>query len=51
MEWKVMTSLKILSDADLLDVFLKAKQYKLEKLFIEILLAEINRRGLQVAAS
>lgn len=45
-----MSSLVILSDQDLLDVFIKAKKYQLEVLFIDTLLTEIKRRGLNVVA-
>lgn len=43
-----MSSLVILSDQDLLDVYVKAKKYKLEVMFIDTLLTEIERRGLDV---
>ncbi len=41
-----MSSLGILSDQDLLDVYGKAMKYELENMFIETLLTEIKRRGL-----
>jgi hypothetical protein len=43
-----MSSLGILNDQDLLDVYFKAKKIKLEPLFIDTLLIEIERRGLDV---
>lgn len=46
-----MSSLVILSDQDLLDVYVKAKKYHLEVMFIDNLLTEIERRGLDVVAS
>jgi hypothetical protein len=45
-----MSSLKILTDQDLLEAYMKANKYKLETQFIETLLEEIKRRGLEVAA-
>lgn len=45
-----MSSLGILTDQDLLDVYLKAKKNNLEKLFIDTLFTEIKRRGLDVLA-
>lgn len=44
-----MSSLGILSDQDLLDVYEKAKEHNLEKMFIDTLLKEIECRGLKVA--
>lgn len=46
-----MSSLAILSNQDLLDVYGKAKKYELEKMFIETLLIEIKRRGIDIAAA
>lgn len=42
-----MSSLDILSDQDLMDVYEKAIKYNLEQLFIDTLMAEIERRGLK----
>ena len=44
-----MSSLDILSDQDLFDVYHKAKSYELEKMFVEILATEIKRRGIDIA--
>lgn len=43
-----MSSLRILSDQDLLEVYFKAKQYHLEKQFIDTIFAEIKQRKLDV---
>lgn len=49
MEWNEMSSLDILSDQDLIEVYEKAVQYQLETRFINTLYLEIERRGLAVA--
>ncbi|NMD68821.1 sporulation histidine kinase inhibitor Sda [Bacillus sp. DNRA2] len=41
-----MSSLRLLSDQDLLEVYFKAQKYNLEKQFIETIFAEIKLRGL-----
>ncbi|WP_246140996.1 sporulation histidine kinase inhibitor Sda [Bacillus marasmi] len=43
-----MSSLRILTDQDLLEVYFKAQQYQLEKQFIDTIFAEIKQRGLDV---
>jgi len=43
------TSLGILSDADLVTVYSKAVNHRLDKRFVELLVEELTRRGLQIA--
>ncbi|WP_371321709.1 sporulation histidine kinase inhibitor Sda [Robertmurraya korlensis] len=46
----INTSLGILSDEDLVTVYSKALNYQLDNKFVELILEELNRRGLKEAS-
>lgn len=48
--FSINTSLGILSDAELVKVYSKALNYKLDVRFVELILEELNRRGLKEAS-
>jgi hypothetical protein len=48
--FSINTSLGILSDEDLVTVYCKALNYKLDNRFVELILEELNRRGLKDAS-
>ncbi|WP_084362104.1 sporulation histidine kinase inhibitor Sda [Robertmurraya korlensis] len=48
--FSINTSLGILSDTELVTVYSKALIYKLDIRFVELILQELNRRGLKEAS-
>lgn len=48
--FSINTSLGILSDEDLVTVYSKALNYKLDTKFVDLILEELHRRGLKDAS-